>query len=238
VKRRSKEPGPASTGARPSPNRRVRGDGAQGEPKNHPRASSSADERNGVRPVGSRVRGQRARGGVGGSARKSSISASTSSAAANRSRKVKRNKRAALGLALVGLIALGVYGVPRLFAGSRISPNSPRVPDLSAGLPKVERERASKSLVGMATAFRQLGNPSANCDAVAAEVRRVVGSPAEVAESSGAGSDEGREVILEAVALLRESLTACLGNDRLVQVKAAAEGEALLKRYGVLAGSS
>jgi hypothetical protein len=90
----------------------------------------------------------------------------------------------------------------------------------------------------MATAFRQLSNPTANCDAVAAEVRRVVGSPAEVAELSGAGSDEGREVILEAVALLRWSLTACLGNDRSVQVKAAAEGEALLKRYGVLAGSS
>jgi hypothetical protein len=90
----------------------------------------------------------------------------------------------------------------------------------------------------MASAFRKLGDPSADCDAVAAEIRRVVGSPADVAGASGAGSDEGREVILEAVALLRQSLTSCLGSDRSAQVQAAGEGEALLKRYGVMAGSS
>lgn len=136
---------------------------------------------------------------------------------------------------MAGVVGIVVYGLSFFAGGSEI--NSGR-PDLASGLPSGEKVKVNASLQGMALAFGRLSASGADCNAVAAEVREVVGSPADVASSSGAGTDEGREVILQTVALLRQSLTSCLSGDRVTQVEAAKKGLALLERYGVVGGQS
>ncbi len=132
-----------------------------------------------------------------------------------------------MGLVFAGIVGVGAFGVSKWFGSSG------NRPDLVAGLPTVERVKANASLQGMSDAFVRLSSPGADCQVVATEVRRVVGSPGDVASASGAGSDEGRESVLRAVALLRQSLTACVSGDTSAQMEAAKLGSALLQRYGI-----
>ena len=200
------------------------------------RPSGAANRRSSTSPVRDPARvsaptRELDRGSKSGRSGRESGRTPTTATEGNRKRKVQRNRRLLVGLVLTSVVGVGGFGMAKLLGGSKDRPV------LVSGLPEVERVKATASLQGMSDAFVRLSNAGVDCQAVAAEVRRVVGSPGEVASASGAGSDEGREAILQAVALLRQSLTACIAGDQSSQLTSAKAGSELLKRYGISSSS-